>query len=401
MRDMSALPKLKGVAKLKGAANFKSAVELKISPGVKAKASTEPTITKNTRDNAFRAFALPADHPGFVTGGRVMGGKVGVLVLNLGTPDGTSYWPMRRYLSQFLSDKRVIDWPAAIWQPILQGIILSVRPGRKGRDYASIWNNERDEGPLLSITRSQAEKLAAELAPYSDKVIVDFAMRYGNPATGPAIERLLKQGCERILLLPMYPQYSGATTATAADEAFRQLMKMEWQPALRVAPPWHDDPVYIDALTTSVREHLATLDFEPEVLIASFHGVPQRYLLKGDPYHCQCMKTGRLLRETLNWPKDRFRTTFQSRFGPEQWLKPYTDKTMEELAKSGVKRMAVIAPGFAADCLETLEELEIENREIFLHNGGEKFSYIPCLNDSDLGIEVMKAVALRELGGWI
>jgi protoporphyrin/coproporphyrin ferrochelatase len=347
------------------------------------------------REAAFRAFQLPGDHP------RVMGGKVGVLVLNLGTPDATDYWSMRRYLSEFLSDKRVIDWPAAVWQPILQGIILSIRPSRKGKDYDTIWNRERNEGPLLTITRSQAEKLAEELAPLSDRIIVDFAMRYGNPPTGEAIERLLKQGCDRILLLPMYPQYSAATTGTAADEAFRKLMKMEWQPAVRVAPPWHDDPVYIDALAESVRAHIATLDFEPEVLLASFHGVPYRYLLKGDPYHCQCAKTGRLLREALNWPKERYRQTFQSRFGPEQWLKPYTDVTVEELAKSGVKSMVMIAPGFSADCLETLEELDVENREIFEHNGGEKFSYIPCLNDSALGVKVMKSVAMRELAGWI
>ena len=347
------------------------------------------------RDTSFRAFQLPTDHP------RVMGGKIGILVLNLGTPDGTDYWSMRRYLSEFLSDKRVIDWPAAVWQPILQGIILSIRPSKKGKDYDTIWNHEKNEGPLLTITRSQAEKLAAELSLISDKIVVDFAMRYGNPATGPAIEKLLKQGCDRILLLPMYPQYSVATTATAADEAFRQLMKMEWQPSIRVAPPWHDDTVYIDALAKSVRTHLATLNFKPEVLMASFHGVPKRYLTKGDPYHCQCVKTGRLLRETLDWPKDQYWQTFQSRFGPEQWLQPYTDKTVEELAKSGVKRLVMIAPGFSADCLETLEELDVENREIFLHNGGEEFSYIPCLNDSDLGVSVMKTVALRELAGWI
>ncbi len=350
---------------------------------------------RDPREEANRAFRLPGDHP------RVMGGKVGVLVLNLGTPDGTGYWPMRRYISEFLSDKRVIDWPAAVWQPILQGIILSIRPGRKGKDYETIWNKDRNEGPLLTITRSQSEKLAAELSMLSDKIIVDFAMRYGNPATGPAIENLMKRGCDRILLLPMYPQYSVATSATAADQAFRQLMTMEWQPSVRVAPPWHDDPVYIDALAESVRAHVATLDFEPEVLLASFHGVPKRYLMKGDPYHCQCVKTGRLLREALNWPKDRFVQTFQSRFGPEEWLKPYTDVTVEEIAKSGVKRMVMIAPGFSADCLETLEELDVENREIFEHNGGEHFSYIPCLNDSDLGVKVMKHVVMRELGGWV
>jgi protoporphyrin/coproporphyrin ferrochelatase len=353
------------------------------------------TGERDPREASYRALKLPGDHP------RVMGGKIGVLVLNLGTPDGTDYWSMRRYLSEFLSDKRVIDWPAVLWQPILQGIILSIRPSRKGRDYASIWNTDRNESPLLTITRSQAEKLQAELSVLSDNVIVDFAMRYGNPPTGPAIENLLKQGCDRILLLPLYPQYSAATTGTAADQAFRQLMAMEWQPAVRVAPPWHDDPVYIDAIAQSIRDKIATLDFEPEVVVCSFHGVPKRYLMKGDPYHCQCAKTGRLLREALGLPVEKFRQTFQSRFGPEQWLQPYTDVTVEELAKSGVKRMVMLAPGFSADCLETLEELDVENREIFLHNGGEHFAYIPCLNDSDLGLKVMKHVALKELGGWL
>jgi ferrochelatase len=347
------------------------------------------------REAEFRKLKLPGDHP------RVMGGKVGVLLLNLGTPDGTDYWSMRRYLSEFLSDKRVIDWPAALWQPILQGIILTTRPGRKGKDYASIWNNERNEGPLLTFTRSQAEKLAADIGMMSDRVIVDFAMRYGNPATGPAIEKLLKQGCDRILLVPLYPQYSVATTATAADQAFRKLMSMEWQPSVRVAPPWHDDPVYIDALADSVRSHLATLDWEPEVLVVSFHGVPKRYLLKGDPYHCQCAKTARLLRETLGLPAERFVQTFQSRFGPEEWLKPYTDETVEALAKKGVKRMAMVAPGFTSDCLETLEELNVENREIFEHNGGAHFTYIPCLNDGDYGMRVIKHVVMRELAGWM
>jgi ferrochelatase len=350
---------------------------------------------RDGREKDFRAFKLPSDHP------RVLGGKIGVLLLNLGTPDATDYWSMRRYLSQFLSDKRVIDWPSWLWQPILQGIILTTRPGRKGKDYDTIWNKDRNEGPLLTITRSQAERLADELRGLSDQLIVDFAMRYGNPATGTTIESMMKRGCDRILLVPLYPQYSVATTATAADEAFRKLMAMQWQPAVRVAPAWHDDPVYIDALADSIRTHLTTLDFEPEVLVASFHGVPKRYLSKGDPYHCQCAKTARLLRETLGWPAERFRQTFQSRFGPEEWLKPYTDETVEELAKSGVKSMAIVAPGFTADCLETLEELDGENRHIFEEHGGEKFAYIPCLNDGELGMQVIRHVVTRELGGWV
>jgi ferrochelatase len=347
------------------------------------------------REAEFRKLKLPSDHP------RVMGGKVGVLLLNLGTPDATDYWSMRRYLSEFLSDKRVIEVPSAIWQPILQLIILTTRPGRKGKDYDSIWNKERNEGPLLTFTRAQAEKLSADMAMVSDKVVVDFAMRYGNPPTGPAIDRLLAQGCDRILLVPLYPQYAAATTATAADQAFRHLMRMRWQPAVRVAPPWHDDPVYIDALAASIRAHLATLEWEPEVLLATFHGVPKKYLLKGDPYHCQCAKTARLLRETLDWPADRFVYSFQSRFGPDEWLKPYTDETVEALAKKGVKRMAMVAPGFSSDCLETLEELDVENREIFEHNGGEHFAYIPCLNDSDDGMRVIRQVVMRELSGWL
>jgi protoporphyrin/coproporphyrin ferrochelatase len=314
-----------------------------------------------------RAVRLPEDHP------LVKTGKIGVLLLNLGTPDGTDYWSMRRYLKEF---------------------------GPKGRDYASIWNNERDEGPLKTITREQAERLAGRMAA-DDRVIVDWGMRYANPTTESRIIALREQGCDRILLVPLYPHYAAATTATAADHAFRTLMKMRWQPYVRVAPSWHDDPAYIEALAASIRNHLATVDFEPEVLVATFHGMPEKYLLKGDPYHCQCIKTGRLLREALAWPKDRFMTTFQSRFGTDKWLQPYTDKTVEALAKRGVKSMAMIAPGFTADCLETLEELDVENREIFEHNGGEKFTYVPCLNASEEGMQVIETVVRRELMGWI
>jgi protoporphyrin/coproporphyrin ferrochelatase len=346
------------------------------------------------REAAHRAVKLPGDHP------RVLTGKIGVLLLNLGTPDGTSYWPMRRYLKEFLSDARVIEVPRLIWWPILNLIILTIRPGKKGKDYASIWNNERDEGPLKTITRSQAEKLAETLAA-DDRIVVDWGMRYANPSTESRIMALREQGCDRILIVPLYPHYAAATTATAADHAFRALMKMRWQPFVRVAPSWHDDPVYIDALAESIEEHLASLDFEPEHVIATYHGMPQKYLEKGDPYHCQCQKTSRLLDERLGWPKGRLMTTFQSRFGNDPWLQPYTDETVERLAKSGVKRLALVAPGFSADCLETLEELDGENREIFEHNGGEKFSYIPCLNDGELGIRVIRHVVMRELMGWV
>lgn len=347
-----------------------------------------------TIEPQYRA-GVHARHPAFQCG------KVGVLLLNLGTPDATDYWSMRRYLKEFLSDARVIEVPKLIWWPLLNLIILTTRPGRKGKDYDTIWNKEKNEGPLLSITRAQAEKLAQSLGPKNDKIIVDFAMRYGNPSTNSVIEKMKAQGCDRILLVPLYPQYAAATTATAADEAFRTLMKMRWQPAVRIAPSWHDDAVYIDALKRSVEAHLKTISFEPDVLLVSFHGVPEKYLNKGDPYHCQCVKTARLLKAALGWPDEKYVYAFQSRFGTDEWIKPYTDHSVEKLAKSGVKKLAMIAPGFSADCLETLEELDGENREIFMEHGGEEFTYIPCLNDSDLGMRVIEHVVMRELGGWI
>ena len=341
------------------------------------------------------ASPLPAGHP------PVRHGRVGVLLVNLGTPDGTDYWSMRRYLKEFLSDRRVIETSRLIWWPLLNLVILSTRPGRKGKDYASIWNKELDESPLRTITRSQSEKLAACLADKAPTLVVDWAMRYGNPSIPSRIEALQKEGCDRILLVPLYPQYAAATSATVCDKAFDALKTMRWQPVLRVAPPWADDPVYIEAVTTSLKAEIAKLDFEPEVILASFHGVPQSYLEKGDPYHCQCQKTARLMREALGLDEERFRITFQSRFGPEEWLQPYTDKTVEALAKQGTKRLAVCMPGFSADCLETLEEIAGENAEIFLHNGGENFAAIPCLNDSVEGMRVIEHVVRRELMGWV
>ena len=337
---------------------------------------------------------LPKDHP------QVKFGKIGVLLLNLGTPDGTSYWPMRRYLKEFLSDQRVIEEPKWKWWPILNLLILTVRPSRKGRDYATIWNNDLNEGPLKTITRSQAHKLALRLSDYP-RVVVDWAMRYANPSTESRILELQRQGCERILLVPLYPQYAAATTGTACDQAFRALMKMRWQPFIRVAPAYHDDPVYIDRLARSLKKGLSSLDFDPECIIATFHGMPQKYLEKGDPYHCHCQKTSRLLRQKAGWPEERWLTTFQSRFGNDPWLQPYTDMTVARLAKEGIKRLVLIAPGFSSDCLETLEELDGENRHIFEENGGEKFAYIPALNDSDEGVDVLEALVLRELQGWI
>jgi ferrochelatase len=331
----------------------------------------------------------------------VKSGRIGVLLLNLGTPEATDYWSMRRYLKEFLSDRRVIETPRWLWWPLLNLVILTTRPGRKGRDYASIWNDERDEGPLKTITRSQADKLRAMLAPLGERVVVDWAMRYGKPSTAERIAALQAAGCDRLLAVPLYPQYCAATTATACDKVFDVLRQMRWQPTLRVASPWHDDPVYIEALAASVRAHLATLDFEPYMLLVSFHGIPRAYLDKGDPYPCHCWKTGRLLRESLNWPEEKFRVTFQSRFGPDEWVKPYTIDTVQELPRQGVKKLAIIAPGFTADCLETLEELDVENRNAFTAAGGERFTYISCLNDADAGMRVIEAVVRRELSGWV
>ena len=339
------------------------------------------------------AQRLPEAHPAVRTG------RIGVLLMNLGTPDATDYWSMRRYLKEFLSDRRVIEVPRLKWWPILNLIILTVRPSRKGRDYDKIWNKERNEGPLKTITRAQAEKLGAALT--DTRIVVDWAMRYANPTVAARIASLKELGCDRILLVPLYPQYAGASWATACDQAFRALMTLRWQPAIRVAPPYYEDSVYIEAIAASIREHLATVDFEPEALIASFHGMPQKYLELGDPYHCQCQKTSRLVREKLGWPVERWHTTFQSQFGTDPWLQPYTIETMERLAKSGIKRLAIVSPGFSADCLETLEELDMENRAKFLEHGGEKFTYIPCLNDSPLGMRVIEQLVRRELAGWI
>lgn len=324
-----------------------------------------------------------------------------MLIANLGTPDATDFWSMRRYLKEFLSDKRVIEDNSLTWKLVFNGIILTFRPRAKGRDYASIWNRERNESQLKTITRSQSEKLAASLVGVDDRIDVAWGMRYGNPSVGSAIDELVAKGCDRLLFVPLYPQYAAATSATACDAAFRHLMTMRWQPTLRVAPPYYDDPVYIDAVATSLRDALGTLSFKPDVILASFHGIPQDYFDKGDPYYCQCAKTVRLLRAALGLDEAQFRLTFQSRFGPAEWLQPYTDKTVEALAKSGVKNLAIVTPGFSADCLETLEEIAVENGDIFKRNGGDNFAAIPCLNDSDQGMRVIREVVLRELKGWV
>jgi ferrochelatase len=329
------------------------------------------------------------------------GGRIGILLVNLGTPDGTDYWSMRRYLAEFLTDRRVIEWSPLYWYPILYGIVLNRRPQRVGLAYRKIWNTERDESYLRTYTRSQSDQLAQRMESASSAVVVDWAMRYGRPSIPERIAALKQAGCDRILVYPLYPQYSASTTATVNDKAFEVLNRMRWQPALRTVPPYFDDPVYIDALARSVRAHLAGLGWEPEVILASFHGIPQSYSDNGDPYRSHCLRTTDLLRAALGLDDRRLIMTFQSRFGPEEWLKPYTDLTIERLAKEGVRRIAVLNPGFVSDCLETLEEIGMLAAETFHEHGGERFTRIPCLNDGEDGMRVIEHVVCRELQGWV
>ena len=343
----------------------------------------------------YRHHQLPPDHP------KLPSPKTGVLLINLGTPDGTGYWPMRRYLGEFLSDPRVIEAPMWLWKPFLNLVILTTRPSKSGEAYASIWDRETDESPLRRITREQTEALAARLQVLGDNVVVDWGMRYGNPSIASRLNALKDQGCDRIVLMALYPQYSASTMATAYDKAFEAMKKMRWQPAVRTMPAYHDDPVYIDALAASLKTHIDSLGWQPEVIVSSFHGVPKTYLEQGDPYHCHCAKTARLLRERMGMDDKTLRLTFQSRFGPKEWLQPYTDKTIEQLAKDGVKRVVVITPGFSADCVETLEEIGIEAKHIFEAHGGTHFSVVPCLNQSAPSVDLLAHLAKRELAGWV
>jgi ferrochelatase len=340
-----------------------------------------------------QSAAMPDDHPA------VKSGAVGVLLVNLGSPSGTDYWSVRRYLKQFLSDRRVIEVWRPLWLAILNLIVLTVRPSRSGRAYAEIWNNERNEGPLVTYTRSQAHKLGELLQ--SEDVHVEWAMRYGDPTIESRLNSMKAAGCDRILVAALYPQYSAATTATVHDDVFAALMKMRWQPALRTLPPYHDHPAYIDGLTQSLRSAVEEMPFEPEVVLASFHGLPRAYLDKGDPYYCHCRKTARLMREALGWSDDKLVTVFQSRFGRAEWLQPYTEETIASMAGGGVRRMAAIMPGFSSDCLETLEEIAIRGAQTFRQNGGENFAAIACLNDSDVGMRVLETVIRAELAGWL
>ncbi len=330
---------------------------------------------------------MPPDHPA------IPDRKVGVLLINLGTPEDSTPKAVRTYLAEFLSDRRVVEIPPLVWQPILRGFVLTTRPKKSAHAYRQVWTEEGS--PLAAITKAQAEGLKDAFGP---GVVVDWAMRYGRPAIGDRMQALKDAGCERILLAPLYPQYCAATTATANDQAFRSLMAMRWQPAVRTLPPYHDDPRYIAALKETVEAQLADLDFTPDALIASFHGMPERTLRLGDPYHCHCQKTGRLLSEALG---REVRVTFQSRFGRAKWLEPYTDAALGRLPGEGVKKVAILAPGFSADCLETLEELAIRGEEQFLAAGGEAFAYLPCLNATTTGIAMLRAVIGTELEGWV
>ena len=322
-------------------------------------------------------------------------GKTGVLIVNLGTPDSTSWWDIRRYLKEFLSDRRVIETNPILWSIILNLIILNFRPHKTARAYKKIWMKDTNESPLRFYTRSQAEKLSTKLKTYSN-IIVDYAMRYGNPSIKSKLDYLHKEGCEKLIILPLYPQYAAATTATVCDEVYRVLMKMRWQPSLQIIPHYESEPLYIDALVNSINNHLKKIDWIPDVILSSFHGIPKKYFDKGDPYQCYCHKTNRLMKEKFG-NSIPIEISFQSRFGPAEWLRPYTDKTLERLAKEGTSNVLMICPGFSSDCVETLEEIEMEGQETFKENGGKNFSVVPCLNDNDDHINLLEYLIKKHL----
>jgi protoporphyrin/coproporphyrin ferrochelatase len=326
---------------------------------------------------------------------------IGVLLINLGTPDAAEPRAVRRYLKEFLTDSRVIESTSPFWKMALHGVVLPLRSRRRARDYKKIWNNEHNESPLKTITRSQAEKLGSILEPLGKHIVVDWAMRYANPSIASRLEALVARGCDRILVMPLYPQYAAPTTATACDEVFRFVMGLRRQPALRIMPAYYDDPYYIEVLASSLKAQLKGLSFSPDVIIASYHGMPQDYVHKGDPYERQCARTTELLREQLKLDENRLIMAYQSRFGRGRWLTPYTIKTVKALAKKGTKNLLVITPGFSADCLETLEEIAVENARLFRRYGGENFAVIPCLNDSEAGMLMIWQLAMRELKGWV
>ncbi len=328
---------------------------------------------------------MKQDHP------KINFGKTGVLVINLGTPDSTGWLDIRKYLKEFLSDRRVIEVNPVIWQVILNLFILTFRPSKTAKAYKEIWMKEENMSPLLYYTKRQAEKISKNID--DENVIIDFAMRYGNPSIKSKIKKLHDEGCEKLTILPLYPQYAAATTATVCDEVYRTLMNMRWQPSLKVVPHYESDNLYIDALVNSINRKLESIDWKPDLIIASYHGIPKKYFDKGDPYHCYCHKTTRLITEKFNTID--IKTTFQSRFGPEAWLQPYTDKTLEQLPKEGKKNILTICPGFSSDCVETLEEILIQGKESFLESGGENFDMIPCLNDNEDHIKLLTSLIQR------
>ena len=327
------------------------------------------------------------DHP------EVNHGKTGVLLINLGTPDSTGWWDIRKYLKEFLSDKRVIEVNPFLWQIILNLFILTFRPSKTAKAYKEIWMNDINKSPLRFFTEMQTKKLNEKLR--DKNLIIDFAMRYGNPSIKSKIKTMQKKGCEKLIIFPLYPQYASPTTATVCDEVFRTLMRMRWQPSIQIVPHYESEPLYIEAIVKSINKKLGEIDWKPDLIVASYHGIPKKYFEKGDPYHCYCQKTSRLISEKFKEVK--IITTFQSRFGPQEWLQPYTDKTLEKLPKEGVKKVLVISPGFASDCVETLEEISIQGKESFEKSGGEKFGFIPCLNDNDDHIKLLEHIVKKNL----
>jgi ferrochelatase len=366
-----------------------------VSPSEKAAAQTESSAT------APPVAEAPSPAPAVAAAPATVERGIGVLLVNLGTPDAPDAKAVRRYLHEFLTDPRVIENQGLFWQFFLNGVILPIRSRRKARDYRKIWNTENNESPFKTITRSQAEKLAGTLQPLGNHVIVDWAMRYANPSIPSVLKKLVTRGCDRILVMPLYPQYSAATTATVGDEVFRFLMRLRRQPALRIMPAYYDDPYYIEVLASSLNAELKTLAFTPDVILLSYHGMPKEYVQKGDPYERQCARTTELLRAKLGLDESKLMMTFQSRFGRARWLEPYTIATVRALAKKGVKNLIVLTPGFSADCLETLEEIAVENARVFKRAGGQNFTAIPCLNDSEAGMLMIWQLAMRELKGWV
>ncbi len=397
-------PDTEPVAEVTGEAPAKTARGSDVAtPGVEKSSPAEAALASvvpagNRVEASSIAETMPVSESSVTT--EVATG-IGVLIVNLGTPDAATPAAVRRYLKQFLTDRRVIEKDSLFWRTVLNGVILPLRSRLKARDYQKIWNRDKNESPFKTITRSQAEKLAGILEPLGKHVIVDWAMRYASPSIASRLEVLMTRGCERFLVMPLYPQYSAATTATVCDEVFRFMMRQRRQPALRILPPYYDDPYYIEVLASSLKAELKGLAFAPDVIVASYHGMPKDYVQKGDPYGSQCARTTELLRAQLGLDETKLMMTFQSRFGRAKWLEPYTINTVKALAKKGVRNLVVVMPGFSADCLETLEEIAVENARVFKRAGGQNFAAIPCLNDSQAGMLMIWQLAMRELKGWV